>query len=109
MKNIILSVKLKNAIKKSAPNMNLDFHLKNIIINGDKRGCSGFITNHENNSVVYVTTEPIMNLGYMYRYADNTNDFTGYHNRWAKTQDELVSNIIELLKKTPAEAGDSRL
>lgn len=106
----ILSVKLKNMMTAAAPNMDLYFYLKNISINGDKRGCSGFIKNRENNSVVYVSTEVIsLTSGFLYRYADDTNDYHGYHNRYAKTTDELCQSIKKMLQTTPAAAGDHRI
>ena len=99
---LILSTKLKNAINKHAEGMDLTFTLKNININGSKRGCSGFIRNNANGSVMYVTTEVCRcDLHYMYRYADHEKDYTGYRNRWANTLDELVSAICTCLHNTP--------
>lgn len=107
---LILSTKLKNAINKQAHGMNLTFTLKNISINGSKRGCSGFIRNKANNSVIYVTTEKpcLSNLHYMYRYADNEKDYRGYRNRWANTLDELAGAICTCLHKTPQEVNERR-
>lgn len=104
----ILSTKLKNAIVKVNPNHNYEFHLKNITINGSKRGCSGFIVNKDNNSIIYLTTEVCNNLGFMYRYADSIKDYRGYHNRWARTEENFVRDIIDTLKKTPEQARDTR-
>ena len=108
---IILSTKLKNAINKHANGMNLTFTLKNISINGSKRGCSGFIRNNANGSVIYVTTEEPCSpsLHYMYRYADHEKDWTGYRNRWANTLDELASAICTCLHKMPTEVNDRRI
>lgn len=107
---IILSTKLRNAINACANGMDLTFTLKNISINGAKRGCSGFIRNNANGSVVYVTTEKpcLSNLHFMYRYADSEKDYTGYRNRWANTIDELVSSICKCLQKTPQEDNDRK-
>jgi len=107
---LILSTKLRNAIKAHSNGMDLTFTLKNISINGSKRGCSGFIRNNGNDSVVYVTTEePCMsNLHYMYRYAMSEKDYTGYHNRWANTLDELATGICRCLKSTPQAQNDRR-
>lgn len=105
----ILSVKLKNAINKALPDNNYEFHLKNIIINGSKCGCSGFIVNNDNKSIIYLTTESASHLGFMYRYADSITDYTGYRNRWSKTFDNFVLDIIRTLTKTPEEAGDKRM
>jgi hypothetical protein len=109
---LILSTKLKNAINKHANGMDLTFTLKNISINGSKRGCSGFIRNNANGSVMYVTTErscATFLKPYMYRYADNEKDYKGYHNRWANTLDELASAICTCLHKTPAETNERRI
>ena len=108
---LILSTKLKNAINAHANGMDLTFTLKNISINGSKRGCDGFIRNNANNSVVYVTTEEpcLSSLHYMYRYADHERDWTGYHNRWANTLDELATEICRLLHSTPHEQNDRRI
>ena len=107
----ILSTKLRNAINACANGMDLTFSLKNISINGSKRGCSGFIRNNANGSVIYVTTEKpcISNLHFLYRYADNEKDYRGYHNRWASTIEDLVSAICTCLHKTPQEANDKKL
>jgi hypothetical protein len=108
---MILSTKLKNAVNKKANGMDLTFTLKNISINGNKRGCSGFIRNKANNSVIYVTTEEpcLSNLHYMYRYADHERDFKGYHNRWANTLEELAIAICNCLQHTPQEVNDKRI
>ena len=109
---LILSTKLKNAINKHVNGMDLTFTLKNISINGSKRGCSGFIRNNANGAMVYVDTEESCASWlprFMYRYADNEKDYTGYRNRWANTLDELASAICTCLHKTPQEANDRRL
>ena len=106
---LILSTKLKNAINSHANGMDLTFTLKNISINGSKRGCSGFIRNNANGSVMYVNTETLFVERFMYRYAYDELDYKGYHNRWAKTLDELASAICTCLHKTPQEQNDRRI
>ena len=108
---LILSTKLKNAINQHAEGMDLVFTLKNININGSKRGCSGFVRNNANGPVVYVCTEEpcLSNLYYMYRYADHEKDYTGYHNRWANSLEELASAICRCLHSTPQEAREVRV
>lgn len=116
---LILAVKMKNALKKANEKYgyDLEFDIKNIVINGAKRGCSGFVTNKQNGSCVYLNTERtgIGHLGYMYRYADNNKDYKGYHNRWTGNEywgrepiNVLAESIISLLKETPIEAKDCR-
>lgn len=112
---LILAVKLKNALKKANEKYGYDlkFDIKNIIVNGAKRGCSGFVTNTQNGSCVYTNTERTCcaNLGVMYRYADNNKDYTGYYNRWTGrvyTVDSLATEILELLGRTPKQCGEKR-
>ena len=90
MSQLILSQKLKNRFSG-----NQVFHLKNIIINGDKRGCSGFIALNKN--TVYVNTE-VLGGGYLYRKAKDNKDYQGEVNQYAKNIDSLVSGINQLLK-----------
>ena len=111
---IISSTKLKNSInKKNNNNLQLEFHLKNIFINGKKRGCSGFIRNINNNSIVYVNTEGSKRAGkfrdYLYRYADNLKDYTGYRNRWVNSLEDLSNNILILLEKHVSEINEFRI
>lgn len=110
----ILAVKTKNAIKRSAEaaGVEVDFSIKNIVVNGYKRGCSGFVVNPENNSIVYLNTEESCASflpPFLYRYADHLKDYTGYHNRYAKSLDEYADAIVKLLKTTPQEAKDFRV
>jgi len=110
----ILAVKAKNAIKRSAEaaGVKVDFSIKNIMVNGYKRGCSGFVVNPENNSIVYLNTEEscLSSLPpFLYRYADSVKDYTGYHNRFAKSLEECADSIVKLLKTTPQKAGDFRM
>ena len=116
---LILSVKMQNALEKEAEKhgYNLEYNIKNISINGSKRGCSGFVTNTANGSCVYFTTDLscFSHLGFMYRYADNDKDYKGYLNRWTGLNDDrrpltvLAESIVNLLGKTPKEANDRRI
>lgn len=90
MSQLILSQKLKNKFSG-----NEVFYLKNIIINGDKRGCSGFIMLGDN--TVYVNTE-VLGGGYLYRKAKDNKDFVGGVNQYANDIDSLVVGINKLLK-----------
>ena len=108
MNDIIVGRKLRNAIEKHIQGM--EYHLHTINVNGDKRGCSGFIRNPNNNAIVYVNTEiSTYVLRYMYRYADNLKDYTGYHNRFANTLIELSSNIAKLLEVPVNQTRDVRI
>lgn len=97
-KKVLLSQAVKNKFKNIE--IPLEFNLKNISINGDKRGCSGFITNKENNNIVYLTTEPLTFgplLGkIMYRTAKSLKDYTGGCNHWT-TEENLVACVKSML------------
>lgn len=88
---LILSTKLKNQFPSG-----YTFALKNIAVNGDKRGCSGFISLGD--SIVYVNTE-VLGGGYMYRTAAHLKDYTGGVNRFARDLPSLVAGIVQLLNR----------
>lgn len=92
---LILSTKLKNRFSPAH-----GVALKNIRVNADTRGCSGFISLGQ--AIVYVNTEPCGSLGYMYRTAQHLKDYTGGPNRWAKDLDSLVQGINQLLARGAA-------
>ena len=99
--NVIMSVKLKNAINK-AYGKPLEFKLSNISVNGDKRGCSGFVKNPENGVVVYVNTEKsvLKSLGYLVRYARDFKDYTGTRNRNDHfSLEDIVEEVCEMLNR----------
>jgi hypothetical protein len=91
---LILSTKLKNRFSPAH-----QVNLKNISVNGDKRGCSGFISLA--GAIVYVNTE-VLGGGYLYRTAAHLKDYTGGPNRWAKDLDTLVAGVNELLARGAA-------
>ena len=103
---MLLSVKLKNGLTSLAEQMGMDItvNLKNITVNGQRRGCSGFVTCGE--SCVYVTTEhscygPISDKS-MCRYANNTKDFSSNRLKNGSNQfvadDFLAAKVISMLK-----------
>lgn len=78
---LILSTKLKNAIIREATkkNLSLNIQLKNLSINGVKRGCSGFVF-IDNGPCVYVDTEsscyqPLIDKT-LVRYARDNHDYS---------------------------------
>ena len=83
---LILATKRKNRFSPAH-----QVALKNIRVNDDKRGCSGFISLHGVH--VYVNTEGVL----MYRTAQHLKDYTGGANRFAKDIDGLVRGVNELL------------
>jgi len=87
---MLLATKLKNQFSSSH-----SVALKNININGNKRGCGGFVS--LNGAIVYVNTEQCGSLGYLYRTAEHLKDYTGGSNRFAKSVESLVSGVNQLL------------
>jgi hypothetical protein len=83
--NPVLAVSVKNRLKLC--DSGYEYYLKNIVINGAKRGCSGFVKNPKNGKIIYLTTEPIWStdVRLMYRYAQDLKDWGGRNsvNNWA--------------------------
>lgn len=86
----------------------ISIKLKDISVNGQKRGCSGFVTCGE--SCVYVNTEhtcfgPIFDKS-MCRYAYNTKDFSSNRLKNGYNQfvsdDALAAKVISMLKSGKA-------
>lgn len=99
--DLILSRKLRNAILKHKPDESAGFKisLKNILVNGAKRGCSGFISNQDGSVHVYVNTERSCLGGTMLvRNARHDKDFTGLTNHHVQTLGDLVYRIHYLMK-----------
>lgn len=96
----ILMTKLKNAVRKHKPECaQWCFNIRNININGVKRGCSGFIHSHDDGTFVYVNTEPsCIGQTMLVRNAQNEKDYRGFTNHHVKTLEELVSLIYKLMK-----------
>src|SRR5690554_2041268 len=97
--NLLLKTKLKNMFEKEKGNLELEYHFKNIVINGSKRGCSGFIVNKNNNKIVYITTEPTCASWLppiMYREAKSIKDYTGGINNFT-TKDKLIKEVLKML------------
>ena len=96
---LILSTKLKNSLIKLAKDMNLEYSFKNISINGQKRGCSGFVRNPSTNTTVYISTEPIY-CGFLRRYAKDMKDYGGIHsiNHFSKSLSQLASDVYSMLQ-----------
>lgn len=81
-------------VKKMLANLPYELKLKNININGQIRGCSGFIINKDTGKICYITTEHFFDRGrgcglfgdpnsaVMMRTAKSEKDFTGGHNEW---------------------------
>lgn len=87
---LILATKLKNRF----PTADL-VQLKNISVNGNKRGCTGFIQSGAR--IVYVNTE-VLGGGYLYRTAQHLKDYTGGTNHYARDLESFAAGINQLLK-----------
>ena len=103
MSNAIVScVKVRNRFKKTHPE--LETQLKNIRVNRELRGCSGFIFNPSTEKYVYINTEvepgapafSVLNQGYLYRETESDSDYTGGLNHFAEDLDSLVHNAALL-------------
>lgn len=96
MTSAMKAVMLRNRLR--AYNPNLDFKLRNIRINGDTRGCSGFVANPKTNRIVYVNTEPapVAHLSdkVVWRVAASFTDFHRERNRWSEVADDTLSEIL---------------
>ena len=102
---LLLAVKLRNAFKNSW-DYDYTYFLKNIVINGQKRGCSGFVKNNANGVCVYIYTEhscAAPGKNFMYRFADHEKQYSSlrYRNRFAETLEELVREVNALLLVGP--------
>lgn len=95
MQEIISRAKIQNALKGRN---NLDIKLENIKRNGVMLGCRGFITNKDNNKIVYINTEDTISYGYLFRYARYIKDYTGLTNRYARTRIQLIRSVLDLLE-----------
>jgi hypothetical protein len=95
----LLKRKVQNACEKQPHGNELEFSLKNIVRNGEKVGCSGFVRNKETGLIVYLNTEdPMPGFPYLYRFADSLTDYRGCRNRFTKTTkvDELAERVVAL-------------
>lgn len=98
---VLQALKTKNAIKRANPNRLLEFHLRNINVNGQKRGCSGHILDIDTGVCVYINTERSVQVPHdmLYREAKGVGDFSslGILNNFASTLEELVEGVSRLL------------
>lgn len=90
--------RLRNRLKQLDPE--LVCHLKNIRVNGQLQGCSGFVVNPRNQQVAYVNTDA--NHGSrldeaFYRTAENVHDYRGGRNHHCRYH-ELPRELVEFLR-----------
>ena len=105
----LLMTKAKNAIRRYADVHGVDISFtnwRNDNVNGQKVGCSGFVTNNETNKVVYVNTSDarfIANMTFMFREARSATDYGGHHsrNQWSRERsaESLADGVVaELIR-----------
>ena len=83
---------------------NFTFHLKNVSVNGQRRGCSGFIVENSTGKIVWVDTEPFFTGGLfgnsnqtlLYRFAKHIKDYSGLGNHWGRCEN-IADHISSLL------------
>ena len=90
----ISMTKVKNAFKKQYPNLTVE--LKNARVNGQLRGCYGFVTDPATGNVVYLNTETTTRNEVLYRTAAHNKDYTGGTNRFCDFH-ELADEVHQLL------------
>lgn len=114
----LLSTKLTRTLRDAADTfgVSVEVSLKNILVNGQKRGCSGFVRNTSNGSVAYLNTEkscfePLAKKN-MYRLAANTSDYSSNglrngFNRWV-SDENLAEVVVAMVKHEKAEYATNK-
>lgn len=112
---LLLKTKLTKMLTAEAEKhgIELEFHLKNITVNGVNKGCSGHVVNKSSGSCVYLTTEescyaPLQGRA-MYRLAKDTNDWSSNrlkngNNRWIRIEDIAIAVVHLLVTEKGEEA-----
>jgi hypothetical protein len=93
MTSTLAMTKLKNQLVAINPGLKVE--LRNIRVNGQLRGCSGFVTNPATGAVAYVGTETDTGRAH-YRTARDTRDFAGGSNQYA-TFLALPQAVVDLI------------
>lgn len=93
----LLALKLKRELL--ALNSDLTVQLKNVAVNGEKMGCSGFITDPGTGRTVYINTDHNHKTNHraLFRPARDIKDFSGGKNQFAEYS-ELAESALDLLK-----------
>ena len=93
MTGTLAMTKLKNQLVAIDPDLTVE--LRNVRVNGQLRGCSGFVTNPVTGDIAYVNTETSTGSA-LYRTAESTRDFRGGRNQFASHL-ELPRAVVNLL------------
>ena len=105
MIKLYLKTKLKNDLCRLLPETDLKFSINNIIVNHDKRGCSGHITYVPNGRCIYVNTERSCLSSLppaMFRYAKDEKDYSSSGSEFSAaniftTYEKLAGDIVYAL------------
>lgn len=94
----LLANKLHNRIK--ALDGTVEISLRNVRVNGESLGCSGFIVDPKTNAHVYIDTDNNhgTNTKALYRRAKHAKDYTGGMNHFT-SYDQVAEDALALLKK----------
>lgn len=92
----LLALKLKRELL--ALNAGLTVQLKNVAVNGEKMGCSGFVTDPGTGRIIYINTDHNHGTSRqaLFRVARHEKDFSGGRNHFAKHTD-LAEEALQLL------------
>jgi len=91
--------KLRNALVRLSPDLKVE--LRNVRINEQLQGCSGFVTNPATGKIAYVSTDCNLDprLGdALYRTAEHTRDYRGGLNQFSSYV-ELPQAIVDMLAR----------
>ena len=101
---MLLKTKFVNQLAKLIDKDDLHITVKNILINGVRRGCSGHITYVPTGRCVYIDTESALTMPgkLLYRYAMDEKDFSSNrpgHNfpNLYTTEENLAFSVARLL------------
>ncbi|MBT1164603.1 hypothetical protein [Bifidobacterium felsineum] len=109
MTSRMLAVRFRNHVRKIDPTIEF-INLRNVLVNGAKRGCSGFLRNPANGRMVYVNTDVLLIERGHEAYArtvKDEHDTSGGQNRWSTCDDlpQLAVNMLHDQSTTPVLDG----
>ena len=93
---------IKKLVRKEAGELQVNFRLTKVSVNGNFRGISGFIENSTNGKIVYIDTDVSSFIGsgpeILYRTAKSLKDYSGSFNRYASNPEALALAVVEMLR-----------
>lgn len=109
---MLLATKLKNAVKRLDPDGLIEpVGVRNIVVNGQRRGCSGHFVHKVTGNVVEINTEH-GSLGdldgrILCRYSDSVKDWRGGRNQWIPEK-EFAAHVVAMLADPNKKVNDCR-